>query len=70
VDGFPFGRAKYPFAQMAAEMGVWRLDPAEFGVRKETARNAATKWANEHGWKATTIIEGRFVFVQFTKREG
>lgn len=70
VAGFP-PRTPYPFAEIAANGGVWRLDPAAFlwrgkPTRVHSIRAAASKYAIDHGMKAKTVIDGGFLYIQFT----
>lgn len=70
VEGFPEKESRYPFRQIADDGGVWRLDPAAFGVQAVTLRSAASKWAIYHGAKAKTVLaDDGLVYIQITKRE-
>jgi hypothetical protein len=69
VSDFP-ARSPYPFREIAADGGVWKLDPAAYtrdGKTPQAAslRTAASKYGTEHGMKAKTVIEDGFVYVQF-----
>lgn len=68
VDGFP-DRCKYPFAEIATDGGVWKLDPAEYQAKPGTIRSAASKWATEHSIPVKTVVDGGFVYIQFTPRQ-
>jgi hypothetical protein len=65
VDVFP-DHCRYPFAAIAADGGIWRLDPAEFGIAKpESLRTQALSWARKHNVTAKTAVSDGHVYVQF-----
>jgi hypothetical protein len=72
VDDFP-ARSIYPFKEIAADGGIWKLDPAAYSwhgkpIKVGGLRATAGKWAMENGLKAKTVIDGGFLYVQFTRR--
>lgn len=69
VEGFP-AQSQFPFREIAADGGVWKLDPAAFTwrgkpVKPQSIRTAASKYATEHGMKAKTVIKDGHLYVQF-----
>jgi|HubBroStandDraft_2_1064218.scaffolds.fasta_scaffold22208_4 hypothetical protein len=69
VGGFPPSRGLYPFAEIASDGGVWKLDPAVFKAKAVSVRAAASSWAAKNGFKAKTVLDGDVVYVQFTRRQ-
>lgn len=67
VGDFPTHRGAYPFAEIAEDGGVWKLDPAFYGVKPQTIRSSASSWGSHNGYRARTVLDGGQVFVQFTK---
>lgn len=71
VGAFP-QRALYPFREIADDGGIWKMDPGAYlwrgrPVKVSGLRGSAAKWATENGYKAKTVIDGGFLYVQFTK---
>jgi hypothetical protein len=67
VAGFPV-KTRYPFQQIADDGGVWKLDPAEFGAKPQSVRQAAITWATKKDMTTQTAVDDGMVFVQFTRR--
>jgi hypothetical protein len=65
VSAFP-EKSPYPFREIADDGGVWELDPAEFKVKPESIRSSAWSWAKKNGLVVKVVIDGGYVFVQFT----
>jgi hypothetical protein len=69
VDHWPT-RRKYPFRQIAEDGGIWRMDPAAYGLKKpESLRTQANAWARKEGLTAKTAVDGGQVYVQFINPE-
>lgn len=68
VERFPTRRGgKYPFREIAADRGIWKLDPAAYQVKRpESIRAAAWTWAKDAGLKAKVVCDSGFAYVQFT----
>jgi hypothetical protein len=71
VAGFP-AHSPYPFREIAADGGVWKLDPAAFlwrgkPIKDVSIRAAASSWATGHGLKAKVVLDGGHVYVQFRR---
>lgn len=71
VGAFP-ARTLYPFREIADDGGIWRIEAAAYTWRGKPIkvaglRSSATKWATENGFKAKTVIDGGYLYVQFTK---
>lgn len=72
VTSFP-EHGMYPWPEIAADGGIWKLDAAAFTWRGKptkpvSVRAAASKWASEHGLRAKVVIDGGSVYVQFRKQ--
>ena len=72
VAGFPV-KSPYPFREIAADGGVWKLDPAAFLWRGKptkgtSIRTAAWKWAADHHVSAKVVLDDGHVYVQFTAK--
>lgn len=65
VAEFP-DRTPYPFAQIASDGGVWRIDPAEFKAKPESIRSAAWTWAKKKGLTVKVVLSDGQAFVQFS----
>lgn len=63
-------RSRFPFRQIAEDGGVWKLDPATYGVKAVSIRTAASAWARKNGLRVATEIDGGVIYVQFGKRAG
>lgn len=59
---------RYPFREIAEDGGVWKLDPAVYGVKASGARSAAKQWARKNGMRVETRIRGDAIYVQFRKQ--
>lgn len=73
VAGFP-SKSIYPFDQIAADGGVWKIDPAAFTWRGKPTKpasvyTAARKYATEHGLTVKIVADGGMVYVQFKAGE-
>ena len=66
VSGFPV-KSKYPFAQIAADGGVWKLDAAVFKAKPGSIRSSANTYASINQMSVKTVIDGGFIYIQFTK---
>lgn len=66
VDRFPT-RCKYPFAEIAKDGGIWKLDPAEFKVSPGGVVQAARKWAQDNGLAVKAVTGDGMTYVQFSK---
>lgn len=65
--------SQYPFAEIAADGGIWKLDPAAFTWRGKpvapaSLRSAAMNWASKEGWSVKTVLGGGQVYIQFTRK--
>jgi hypothetical protein len=68
VGAFP-DKSRYPFQQIAADGGVWKINPAEFRTKPQSVRSAASKWAIDRGLQAKVVVDDGHVYVQFTRKE-
>jgi hypothetical protein len=66
VQAFP-DRSKYPFAQIARDGGIWKLDPATWKVTASAIVQAARRWADGHRLAVKAITDDGMVYVQFSK---
>jgi hypothetical protein len=51
-----------------AASGVWRIDPAEYGVSPAAITQAANVWAKRSSRTVKKMTDGGLVYVQFARK--